>query len=98
MNFYVNARYLCFICLSASLAYSCKESTKIDDDSVKSKVFRENCVSCHSFNSNKTAGGVTLRTISDIPKDSISIIYERAVNSEIHEHLPKTAFDTVIKR
>lgn len=83
------------IVLSCKCCIACNNVTKIDEEDLRRNVFRENCINCHSFNSNKTEGGITLKVIKELPDDSAKLIYEKAILNEIHSNIEKSKFDTI---
>lgn len=55
-------------------------------------MFRESCISCHSFINRNLSGVITYKEMFDLPKDSFEYLMEKAIES--HDNILK---DTLVK-
>ena len=66
-----------------------------DANEEKRIIFRNHCVTCHSFmRVESSPGGFTLRKMIEIPLDSIQIIHRKALRNEMHQFIGKDILDS----
>lgn len=69
-----------------------------EDQSYSEKLFRANCISCHSvINTELSEGGFTMVKLNQLSKDSLKYYYKKATKISEHQYIDKRVLDTLLR-